>query len=247
MARIREWYKQDGYPVLIVDAHEGHGRYHNHRRQYLKIFEGRDQQETGSDQSNKNKGPVGAPILLDCRQTICLKLGDEGDRHFTCVAATQKGFCFAGNDGRMMFYERTDDKREPYIEVKSLSLGEEHHISGINLVSSETTVAAMTYAGRLLSVPTEMNIRPQSSEEDGDDEEKLVGSDVTDFSYGGNHTGAIKAAGIALERSIVATATWRTAFASGIMRPECEVVPNLDRRARLFGSPSQWLVSNSVV
>lgn len=189
----------------VVDAHEGHGRHHNHRRQYLKIFEGRDQQETGSDQPNKNKGSVGAPILLECRQTICLKLGDESDVQFTCVAATQKGFCFAGNDGRMMFYERTDDKREPYIEVKSLSLGEEHHICGINLVPSETTVAAMTYTGRLLSVPTEMNIRPQSSEEDDDDQEKLVGSDVTDFSYGGNHTGPIKAAGMALERSIVAT------------------------------------------
>ncbi len=192
----------------VVDAHEGHGRYHNHRRQYLKIFEGRDQQEMGTDQPNKNKNAVGAPILLECRQTICLKLNDSDEAQFTCVAATQKGFCFAGNDGRMLFYERTDDKREPYIEVKSLSLGEEHHICGINLVPSETTVAAMTNTGRLLSIPSEMNIRPaQSSEEDGDgeDEEKLIGSDVTDFSYGGNHTGVIIGAGMATERSIVAT------------------------------------------
>jgi WD40 repeat protein len=191
--------------TCVVDPNEGHGKYHHHRRQYMKIFEGRDQQETNDQAGGKNKSPVGAPILLECRQTVALKLNDNNDLHFTCVTSTQKGFCFAGSDGRVLFYERTDDKREPYIEVKSLSLGEEHHICGINLLPSEGIVAAMTYAGRLLSIPTEMNIRPQSSEEGDEDEEKLVGSDVTDFSFGGNHTGPITAAAMALERSIIVT------------------------------------------
>ena len=121
------------------------------------------------------------------------------------MASTQKGFCIGSTFGQMSFYERTDDKREPYIEVRSISLGPEHDICGINLLPSEGIVAAMTTAGRVLSIPSEMNIRPGSSEEDDEDEEKLIGSDVSDFSYGGNHTGAITGAAVAKERSIIAT------------------------------------------
>ena len=184
-----------------VDAHEGHGKHHNIRRQYLNIFEGRDQVST-KDQTGTSKGPMGAPILLECRQTVCLKLnGLEEEDQFSCVASTQKGFCIGSTFGQMSFYERTDDKREPYIEVRSISLGPEHDICGINLLPSEGIVAAMTTAGRVLSIPSEMNIRPGSSEEDDEDEEKLIGSDVSDFSYGGNHTGAITGAAVAKERS----------------------------------------------
>ena len=188
-----------------IDANVGHGKHQAIRRQYLNIFEGRDQVST-KDKTGTSKGPMGAPILLECRQTICLKLNNVDEiEQYSCVTSTQKGFCIASTFGQVSFYERTDDKREPYIEVRSISLDNEHDIRGINLLPSEGLVAAITASGRVLSIPSEMNIRPASTDDDNEDKEKLIGSDVSDLAFGGNHAGAITEAAMAKERSIIAT------------------------------------------
>jgi WD40 repeat protein len=192
--------------VTVEDDSIQQSRFAKKLCQYIHVFEGRDNKEDKKAADSKAKGPVGAPILLENRQKIRLRLTDGEDSKYTCVTKTQKGFLVGGLAGNILFYERTDDKREPYMEVKSLCIGSDLNITGLAMMPSEHLVVTMTESGRLISIPTQMTVLPVATvDENGDEEEVLKNSESSDLSYGGTHVGPISSAAVCLERPIIAT------------------------------------------
>ena len=196
----------------------GEGKRNNFRRQLLYILEGRDSTDKQTMEKTSAKSASGCPIGLEVRQTVILKLSkDHEDAKFTALCSSMKGFVMVGNYGHVSIYERTDDKREPYIEVRHLLLGEEFPLVGVCMLPSEHQVVVMTEMGRLLSMPVEMNIESVSvgrQGKHGDDDtsvasvseaERLIGYGASDVTHGGVHKGAITCSDMAVERSILVT------------------------------------------
>jgi len=196
----------------------GDGKRNNFRRQLLYILEGRDSTDKAALEKTSAKPAGGCPIALEVRQTVILKLSkDNEDAKFSALCSSMKGFIMVGNYGHISIYERTDDKREPYIEVRHLLLGEAFPLVGACMLPSEHQVVVMTETGRLLSMPVEMSIESVSvgrPGKHGDDEssvasitdaERLIGYGAADVTHGGVHKGAITCATMAVERSILVT------------------------------------------
>ena len=190
----------------------GEGKRNGFRRQILTILEGVDHVASSGTMDQKTK-IQGTPIILEQRQSIVLKLlkAHTNDSELTAVCRSQKGFVVVGNYGHISFYERTDDKREPYIEVRFLSLGELFPLRGACMLPSESDVVVITDLGRLVRLPVEMSIESDkeaqkiSSDESMSLSERLVGYGAADVTHGGVHTNAITCASMAQDRSIVVT------------------------------------------
>ena len=67
------------------------------------------------------------------------------------IVPTSKGFMLVGGNGFLAVYERTDDKREPYIETKRLNLGA-LRLNYAAVFPSEDRMAVITKNSRLLVV-----------------------------------------------------------------------------------------------
>ena len=102
-------------------------------------------------------GTAGPPISLELKNTIVLK--PEQNCRVTCVIATNKGFICGGSQGFVMFFEKTDDKREPYQEVRRVLLGD-FLIIGLTLVPSEERLIMLSSLSRVLSVSMDAVMRP---------------------------------------------------------------------------------------
>jgi WD40 repeat protein len=207
--------------ALSAVLEPGDSKRTNFRRQQVYILEGRDQADAGKvDKKGGGKGaptgPSGPAFHMELRQTVVLKLKDHEDLQFTAMASSLKGFVLVGNYGHVSFFERTDDKREPYIEVRHLILGEEFPLVGVCVLPSEHNVVVMSDSGRLLSMPVEMTIEVASADKlpSGKDDssmtsltekERLVGYGAADVTHGGVHLGSITCACMATERSILVT------------------------------------------
>lgn len=81
------------------------------KRQMLHVFEGPD----------AAYGASGPPIAVELKSTISLKL-EAGGAVLSC-AVHSKGFVLFGLHGFVTFFERTDDKRDPFVETRRLVLG----------------------------------------------------------------------------------------------------------------------------
>jgi WD40 repeat protein len=81
------------------------------RRQLVHVFEGPD----------APYGTSGPPIALELKTTITLRL-EPGGAAMSC-AVHSKGFVLFGLNGFVTFFERTDDKRDPFVEARRLTLG----------------------------------------------------------------------------------------------------------------------------
>ena len=147
------------------------------------------------------------PIAMELRQTLNLKMQGE-EAMLTGFSPTSKGFVVVGSCGFVSYYERTDDRREPYIEVRHLTLGA-LFLSGVSLLPSEEKLILISQSGRVLSVPVEMKIDSAAASEDpnddGDSDAVVVSASASDFSFGGSHAGPIISSDIAQERSIMIT------------------------------------------
>ena len=102
-------------------------------------------------------GTAGPPISLELKNTIILK--PEPNCRVTTVVASNKGFICGGSQGFVMVFERTDDKREPYQEVRRIILGD-FTIIGLTLVPSEERLILLSSMSRVLSMPVEALMRP---------------------------------------------------------------------------------------
>ena len=221
----------------------GDGKRNNFRRQLVYILEGPDQQDAAKSEkvsAAKHAHSSGNPVLLELRQTITLRLNkEEENAKFAAICPSTKGFVIAGNYGHISFYERTDDKREPYIEVRHLILGQDFPLVGVCMLPSEHNIVVITDIGRLLSIPVEMAIEATAvggKGVHGDEEassvasisegERLVGYGAADVTHGGVHSGGITCASMAIERSIIVTLCTEdnTARVWNYETQKCEVV-----------------------
>lgn len=89
------------------DAHSTDGS----RRQLVHVFEGTD----------AAYGVQGPPISIELKNSISLRL-EAGGAVMSC-AVHSKGFVLFGLNGLVSFFERTDDKRDPFVETRRLILG----------------------------------------------------------------------------------------------------------------------------
>ena len=152
-------------------------------------------------------GSAGPPISLELKSTIFLKT--EAGARLSVVASTAKGFVLAGSCGFVALFERTDDRREPYAEIRRVLLGD-HLILAASLVPSEERLILLTKTSRLLSMPFSELLKPAPAE--GSSKAKVVDADfaATDLVPGGFHVKvdrdcAIVAADSAYQKSLLIT------------------------------------------
>jgi WD40 repeat protein len=188
------------------------------KRQTLFVFEGSDDNPNSHPGAASANNPV-APINMELRQAINLKL-ELGGR-IEKIVSTTKAFMIVGLFGLVCTYERTDDKHEPYIEARRISLGDVH-IIGATVPPTEEKMVIVTKTGRMLSVSLDMSVEQLKmsagmADEDGnaslDDDSNTaiskIGKDdlagVCDLTLGGFHCQPILAADMAYERALMVT------------------------------------------
>jgi len=96
------------------------------RKQMIYIFEGRDNLHPSS--AGNFSSPM--PINAELKQTLTLRL--ELGSKIEKVCSSPKVFAVVGSFGLVIIYERSDDKHDPYIETRRLSLGKKMIWDGNN-------------------------------------------------------------------------------------------------------------------
>ena len=69
------------------------------------------------------------------------------------ISAFSKGFVVCGTRGFFRVFERTEDRKEPYIQIKSFSAGDEALTSLTISPTDETVCCYSSSSNRLLSFP----------------------------------------------------------------------------------------------
>ena len=208
--------------VALADAESGHENAASRtRKQNIYIFEGREIPH------NSNVGTPAAPtmpIALELKQTIVLKL-ELGSR-IEKVIPSSKLFMLVGSFGLVATYERTDDKHDPYIETRRISLGDKHLVGG-TIYPSDEKMVLVTKNGRLFNMALDVTIdqiKMSSNNNGGEDGDNSVADDdqsmstlgnakiekkgahgVTDLTPGGYHCATLLAADLAYERPLMIT------------------------------------------
>jgi len=163
-----------------------------YRRQNVYVFEGPD----------SPPGTVGPPISLEFRQTVNPRF-ETPNASIEGLAVFSKGFCLYGKEGFVAIYEKCDDKREPYYEVRSMCLEVTNFIGGAVLPSEDRLILVST-EGRLVSVGIGQHDIP------GEKESEVVAA--VDLCPGGFHDSAIISSDVAYHRSLYATLSMDSAL-----------------------------------
>lgn len=209
--------------VALADAESGHENAASRtRKQNIYIFEGREIPH------NSNVGTPSAPtmpIALELKQTIVLKL-ELGSR-IEKIIPSAKLFMLVGSFGLVATYERTDDKHDPYIETRRISLGDKHLVGG-TIYPSDEKMVLVTKNSRLFNMALDVTIdqiKMSSNNNNADDGENSLAEDdaslstlgnaakgekkgahgVTDLTPGGYHCATLLAADLAYERPLMIT------------------------------------------
>jgi len=117
-------------------------------RQLIQIFEGGDAAQGHI---------INAPISLDLRQTEVMKVDGTNGVVATALVPSQKGFALVGTNGFVAIYERADDRKYPYAELRRFKIGNEHIICGA-LSVTESQIYVVSNTKRLLSIP--LDVKP---------------------------------------------------------------------------------------
>jgi hypothetical protein len=163
------------------------------------------------------------PIALELKQTIVLKL--ELGCKIEKVVPGAKVFMLVGSFGVVATYERTDDKHDPYVETRRISLGDKHIVGGA-IYPSEERMVLVTKNTRMFNMALDVTIdqiKASSNHNEAADEDNSVGDDasqstlakakqekkgthgVTDLTPGGYHCATLLAADLAYERPLMVT------------------------------------------
>eukprot|EP01039_Chlorochromonas_danica_P002482 gene2482-2720_t len=220
--------------IVLVDP-DTNSEINRNRRQSIYIFEGMDPAHAGASSTNamgiSSSSSSGLPISMELKQTLALKL-DPGCR-IEKIICSPKTLMVVGYGGFIAAYERTDDKQEPYVESRRLSLGDKHLIGGAIYPSDEKMVL-LTKQGRLLTMQLDVTIDQikktvamLGNSAGGEDVDSVHSQDgggsinnssaagtnasnsynsssgISDMRSGGHHTAAILAADIAFERPLI--------------------------------------------
>lgn len=209
--------------VALADAEAGHENANSRtRKQNIYIFEGR---EAPHNSALGTPSAPTMPILLELKQTIVLKL-ELGSR-IEKIVPSAKVFMLVGSFGLVATYERTDDKHDPYIETRRISLGDKHIVGG-TIYPSDERMVIVTKNSRMFNMALDVTIDQikMSSNNNtgggGGDDDNSVNDDasqttlgskaekkgthgVTDLTPGGYHCSTILAADLAYERPLMIT------------------------------------------
>jgi len=217
------------------------------RKQNIYIFEGAD---TAAKTVSVVKSQVAAPIGMELKQTISMKL--EFGARLEKIVCTAKAFLCVGSQGLLSFYERSDDKHEPYVESKRITIGDINFVGG-TVFPSEEKVILQADNGRLLSMNMDISVeqlkmsKTQLFEDDEnpnngvadegsmhssiEDAVSLLsnranhsGGGISDLTVGGFHTSSVVAADLAYERPLLITvANDNTARIWNYQTQKCEL------------------------
>jgi WD40 repeat protein len=208
--------------VALADAESGHENAANRtRKQNIYIFEGR---ETPHNSAVGTPSAPAMPIALELKQTIVLKL--ELGSKIEKIIPGAKVFMLVGSFGLVATYERTDDKHDPYIETRRISLGDKHLIGG-TIYPSDERMVLVTKNSRMFNMALDVTIdqiKMSSHNAGGEDNDNSVAEDesrdpsvenaktekkgthgVTDLTAGGYHCATLLAADLAYERPLMIT------------------------------------------
>lgn len=146
----------------------------------------------------------GSPIPLELRASVILRL--EGMSRANALVPYSKGFFVVGSYGFITMFERTEDRRDPYVEIRRVVLGE-FHILSATLVPSEDRMVLLSKNARLIYVPMSDLTAPIDDESIANQTQKLKARDLIS---GGTHTPvgrdpAIIAAASAFQKSLLVT------------------------------------------
>lgn len=207
--------------VALADAEAGHESAASRtRKQNVYIFEGR---ETPHSSNLGTPSAPAMPIGLELKQTLVLKL--ELGCKVEKIITSPKVFMLVGNFGLVATYERTDDKHDPYIETRRISLGDKHLIGG-SIYPSEERMVLVTKNSRMFNMALDVTIDQikmssnnhaaaddDSAAEDASQStlgqaaklEKRGTHGVSDLTPGGYHCAQLLGADLAYERPLMVT------------------------------------------
>jgi WD40 repeat protein len=207
--------------VALADAEAGHENANNRtRKQNIYIFEGR---ETPHNSALGTPSAPAMPVALELKQTIVLKL--ELGSKIEKIIPSAKVFMLVGSFGLVATYERTDDKHDPYIETRRISLGDKHIIGG-SIYPSDERMVLVTKNGRMFNMALDVTIdqiKMSSNNNALADDDNSAADDVSqstlgnaklekkgthgvaDITPGGYHCAQLLAADLAYERPLMVT------------------------------------------
>ena len=130
---------------------------------------------------------------LEYRRTMTVLL--RGSTRIETICASSRGFILGGNNGFFSVYEKTDDRKDPYMHIKTFYCGRET-FSSICCNHNDEQVVAFSKNCRLLSFPLgSVDMIDESSAEES----------FLDIIPGGSHEGGIINTSVCAQKPILAT------------------------------------------
>ena len=136
--------------------------------------------------------PGDVPTVFELKQVI--QVNSVYNSRLETVVSHAKGFLLGGTNGYFAVYERTEDRKDPFVLIKTLRAADES-IRAMALSANKETVMICTKNDRLMTFP----LSSVDMLEEG------AVAPFVDVFKGGFHVGAIHAMDICVQKPIVVT------------------------------------------
>eukprot|EP00520_Triparma_pacifica_P017342 CAMPEP_0118652876 /NCGR_PEP_ID=MMETSP0785-20121206/11546_1 /TAXON_ID=91992 /ORGANISM="Bolidomonas pacifica, Strain CCMP 1866" /LENGTH=1434 /DNA_ID=CAMNT_0006545411 /DNA_START=134 /DNA_END=4435 /DNA_ORIENTATION=+ len=131
--------------------------------------------------------------LIEYRRTMTVVL--QGNTQIRTIAKSSRGFIVGGTNGFFSVYEKTDDRKDPYMHIKYFYCGRESFMS-ISANHNDEHAVAYSKTGRLLSFP----LGSVDMIDESEAEKRFI-----DVIPGGTHEGAIIDSSLCAQKPLLAT------------------------------------------
>jgi len=180
------------------------------KKQFILIFECND--TVHSNHSNASAAQLlisntPAALAFELKQTITLKpsraSNSAAGMNFQIQGITNcsNGFIISGPYGFIALYDRTDEKRDPYVEVKKFTLGE-LNVIGVAIYPSEEKFVVLSDSGRLLSVTMDSTVQVDNKDQSPS---AITTNAIKDLVQGGYSNESVIALDVAYNRPVFVT------------------------------------------
>ena len=208
------------------------------KRQYLYIFEGTetitaagiptssfDLHQTinlrGTNLNQQNS--ISSPMYSSSNSNL------DSNPKIEAIGGTEKGFVLVGENGYISIYEKTIEKKDSFMEVRRLSLGDVT-LKGVSIIVEDEQLCVVTSSNRIVKVSLITQLQSNSNDnmqepkrlksirdlkersqfrlDDNDDlysKQELLKPMARDVVFGGCHTYGIRAADAAKEKPFLIT------------------------------------------